>query len=158
MRRRGLPAKMIVGRLGGLEPDVAGQADELIRAGPADQGRVPEPAVLAGRPTAAGEVVDHAVAAVDGRRQLHAGIDDDVVLGLAAAEDDDPVDGRRSPGWVVSSWPLTLTWMTLRRGRGIGDLGDVDRVRSVIGARQRRGSTSAGPINLDRPGVCRPRP
>ena len=49
---------------------MAGQADELVRPGPADQGRVSEPAVLSGRSTAAREVVDQAVAAVDGRRQL----------------------------------------------------------------------------------------
>ena len=36
------------GRLARLEPDEAGPADELIRAGPADQGRVAEPAVLSG--------------------------------------------------------------------------------------------------------------
>ena len=49
---------MILVALAGLEFDLPGKPDELIRAWSADQGRVAEPSVLSGRPAAAGEVAD----------------------------------------------------------------------------------------------------
>ena len=127
----GLAGEDQVGRLGRLELDLAGQADELIRAGTADQGRVPEPSVFAGRPAAAGQEGDSAVAAVDRGRDLHAGVDDDLFFAVRP-----PKTMIRSmlpiAGCVASSWPLILTWMTAPpEADELGNLSDMNRVLSV---------------------------